>query len=236
MHLPGTTPLLSRFLSFFPFSLSSFLCSSFLYPLLALRSLSRTSRRLVCRAFYVLSDGALLTRILPRNYQEEEIVGRRYVVKRLDLEWKEKEPASTDEFYDFRERASERLTHNVTLLGGYFRYITFNLKSTEWSENNIFFRIVSFFTLHFPFFIVFPIARLHHFAALFSPTYTLFSTTFAFNCPQGFFYITGSAKKLFSFCIAFNIVRAFHRFARKWVLDIFTFIIFINITNYLYRW
>lgn len=52
-------------------SLSSF------WPLLVRSPSSYTYLRLDYRAFHVLSDCALLTRILPRNYQEEEIVGRK---------------------------------------------------------------------------------------------------------------------------------------------------------------
>lgn len=52
-------------------SLSSF------WPLLVRSPSSCTYLRLDYRAFHVLSDCALLTRILSRNYQEEEIVGRK---------------------------------------------------------------------------------------------------------------------------------------------------------------
>lgn len=86
------TPFLSCFLfpsrppSLLCSSLSS-LCSSFVRP--PPPPPSRTSLRLDCRAFHVLSDCVPLTRILPRNYQEEEL-GKRYVVKRPDLNWKER--------------------------------------------------------------------------------------------------------------------------------------------------
>lgn len=108
--------------SFRSLSLGSLLRSSLSLPCSSfvryIAYLSRTRLPSIPRLF---SDGALLTRILPRNYQEEEIVGRRYVVKRLDLEWKEGTWRLPTKFSDFHSSESQRerlnlFAHNVTWL------------------------------------------------------------------------------------------------------------------------
>lgn len=86
-HFPSTTfhshasSLLLSFPIDPPLLICSFFCSSFI------RSLSsHTSLRLpsVPRSFRPRASYSYLT----RNYQEEEILGKRYAVKRPDLDWK----------------------------------------------------------------------------------------------------------------------------------------------------
>lgn len=81
-----------------PLLILFFLCSPFVRPLPSYPSKTRPPS--IPRSFRPRASYSYL----PRNYQVEEILGKRYAVKRPDLDWKKRIGRLPAKFYDFRER------------------------------------------------------------------------------------------------------------------------------------